>query len=137
VQAPTDTLQLKADHSFSLQEAGQSYHGTFVVSGNNVELSIIESKINTTATIQGSKLVDSGGQTWALQESSPGTAPGDAMLQNEDIIKMVKQGINDLFIIAKINSSKCHFDTSTDALIRLKQGGVSAAVIKAILTVGK
>jgi len=37
-------------------------------------------------------------------------------------------------IIAKISSSKCQFDTSTDALIQLKQSGVSAAVLKAIVS---
>ena len=49
---------------------------------------------------------------------------------------MVKAGLDDTLIIAKIakiSSSKCQFDTSTDALIQLKQSGVSAAVLKAIV----
>jgi hypothetical protein len=58
------------------------------------------------------------------------------MLQNEDVIKMAKAGFDDAIIIAKISSSKCQFDTSTDALIRLKQSGVSAAVLKAMLGAG-
>jgi hypothetical protein len=47
---------------------------------------------------------------------------------------MVKAGLDDTLIIAKISSSKCQFDTSTDALIQLKQSGVSAAVLKAIVS---
>ena len=61
------------------------------------------------------------------------TASSGATLQNEDVIKMVKAGLGDDLIIAKIGSSKCQFDTSTDALIQLKQSGVSAAVLKAIM----
>jgi hypothetical protein len=46
-------------------------------------------------------------------------------------------GIDDATIISKIGSSKCQFDTSTDALIQLKQGGVSAAVLKTMVGAGK
>jgi len=137
-QAPADQLQLNADNSFSLQEAGQAYHGTFAVNGNTVELSISEPNIpKTTATLQGNNLTDSSGQTWVLREQSAGTAPGGTKLQNEDIIKMAKAGFDDAIIIAKISSSKCQFDTSTDALIRLKQSGVTAAVLKAMVGAGK
>jgi hypothetical protein len=59
------------------------------------------------------------------------------MLKNEDIVKMAKAGLDDALIIAKIGSSKCQFDTSTDALIQLKQSGVSPAVLKAIMGAGK
>ena len=41
-QAPADQLQLNSDNSFSLQEAGQTYHGTFSISGNILELRISE-----------------------------------------------------------------------------------------------
>ena len=136
-RAPADQLQLNADNSFSLQEAGQTYHGTFAVSGSTLELNISDTNTKTTATIQGNNLSDSSGQTWTLREQSGGTAPSGAMLQNEDVIKMAKAGFDDAIIIAKISSSKCQFDTSTDALIRLKQSGVSAAVLKAMLGAGK
>ncbi len=136
-QTQTDQLQLKADNSFSLQEGGQPFHGNFAVNGNNLELHIIESDTKTTATIQGNNLTDSSGQTWVLRVSSAGTAPAAAMFQNEDVIKMAKAGLDDTIIIAKIGGSKCQFDTSPDALIRLKQGGVSAAVLKAMLAAGK
>jgi hypothetical protein len=135
-QTPTDQIQLNADNSFTLQEAGQSYQGTFVANGNTVELNI-SGGTKTTATIQGNDLTDSGGQKWVLREQSAGTASAGPMLKNEDIVKMAKAGLDDSLIIAKIGSSKCQFDTSTDALIQLKQSGVSAAVLKAIMGVGK
>jgi hypothetical protein len=137
-QNQTDQIQLNGDNSFSLQEAGQVYHGTFAVNGNNLGLSFSEPNIpKSTATVQGNNLTDSSGQTWVLRASSAGTAPGAAMFQNEDVIKMAKAGLDDAIIIAKIGGSKCQFDTSPDALIRLKQGGVSAAVLKAMLATGK
>jgi hypothetical protein len=137
-QASADQLQLNADNSFSLQEAGQAYHGTFVVSGNTLELSFSDPNIpKNTAKLQGNNLTDSSGQTWVLREQRAGTAPDGSTLQNEDVIKMVKAGRNDVFIIARINGSNCQFDTSTDALIRLKQNGVSSAVLKAMIGAGK
>jgi len=73
-QAPTDQIQLNADNSFSLQEAGQTYQGTFAANGNALELNI-NGGPKTTATIHGNNLTDSGGQTWVLREHSTGTAP--------------------------------------------------------------
>ena len=128
-----DQLQLNADNSFSLQEAGQTYRGTFAANGNTLKLNISGGP-ETTATIQGSNLTDGSGQTWVLREqNAPGSAAAN-VLQNQDVIKMVKAGLDDTLIIAKIGSSKCQFDTSTDALIQLKQSGVSAAVLKAIVS---
>jgi hypothetical protein len=69
----------------------------------------------------------------AIPEAPATAAPGAPLLRNDDVIKMAKAGFDDSIIIAKISSSRCHFDTSTDALIQLKQNGVSSAVIKAIV----
>jgi hypothetical protein len=135
-QVAADYLQLNTDNTFSLQAAGETYQGTFTVSGSAVELNMSDGT-KSTATIQGNSLTDSNGQAWLLQEQSAGTASSGAALQNEDVSKMVKAGLGDDLIIAKIGSSKCQFDTSTDALIKLKQSGVSAAVLKAIMGAGK
>src|ERR1019366_3031601 len=135
-QNPADKLQLNADNTFSLQEGGQAYQGTFAANGNTVELSISGGP-KTPATIQGNNLTDSSGQVWVLGEQPARSAAADAVLQNQDIIKLVKAGLDDTLIIAKIGSSRCQFDTSTDALIQLKQSGVSAAVLKAVLGAGK
>jgi formylglycine-generating enzyme required for sulfatase activity len=133
VQTPADQLQLNADNSFALQEAGQTYHGTFAVNGNAMELSISETGTKTTATLEGINLTDGSGQTWVLREQSAPPASVAGVLQNQDVIKMVKAGFDDTVIITKIGSSECQFDTSTDALIQLKQSGVSAAVLNVMV----
>jgi hypothetical protein len=136
-QTPADQIQLNADNSFSLQEGGQTYHGAFAVNGNTLELSISETNAKTTVTIAGNNLADPSGQTWVKREQSARPAPAEGALRNQDIIKMAKAGFDDAIIIAKIGSSKCQFDTSTDGLIQLKQSGVSAAVLKAMVGAGK
>lgn len=136
-QTSADKLQLNTDNSFSLQEGGQPYHGIFVANGNALELSISETGTKTTLGRQGDDLTDSSGQTWRFQEQSAGTVSGGAMLHNEDIIKLAKAGLDDAIIISKITSSKCQFDTSIDALIQLKHGGVSAPVLRAMVGAGK
>ncbi|MGO9129971.1 MAG: hypothetical protein ACLP66_10235 [Polyangia bacterium] len=135
-QNPADKLQLNADNTFSLQEGGQAYQGTFTANGDILELNISGGP-KTTATIQGNSLTDSGGQTWVLRQHSAAPAFAGTLLKNDDIIKMAKAGFDDAIIVAKIESSQCQFDTSTDALIQLKQSGVSAAVLKAVVAAGK
>jgi hypothetical protein len=127
---------LNPDNSFSLQAAGETYQGTFAVSGSALELNMSDGT-KSTATIHGNTITDSNSQTWVLREQSETAASGGATLQNQDVIKMVKAGLDDSLIIAKIGSSKCQFDTSTDALIQLKQSGVSSIVLKAIVGAGK
>lgn len=50
-------------------------------------------------------------------------------LINENIVEMVKTGISDEVIIAKIKSSKNSFDISTKSIQTLKTAGVSDSVI--------
>jgi len=61
-----------------------------------------------------------------------GQAAGAAPLTNDDIVKMVQAKLPDAVIVAKIKSSACKFDNSTDALIKLQQTGVSGAVLAAM-----
>ena len=58
------------------------------------------------------------------------------VLQNDDVVKMVKAGLDDSIVISKIKSSRCQFDTAPDTLIQLKQSGVSTAVLKAMTESG-
>jgi hypothetical protein len=136
-KSSADRIQLNADNSFSLTEAGQSYHGTFAVSGNNLQLSLTETGTQTNGTLQGSQLTDSSGQVWKLGD--PATKPSVAqnVLQNQDVIELAKAGFDDATILTTIGNSKCQFDTSTNALIKLKQSKVSAAVIKAMVSAPK
>ena len=136
-QTPADQLRLNADNTFSLQEAGQNYRGTFAANGNTLDLTIGDTGTKTTATMEANKLTDSSGQTWVLQEQSAQPPLNGPVLKNQDVISLAKAGLDDGIIIAKIASSTCQFDTSTAALIKLKQSGVSAAVIKAMVGAGK
>jgi hypothetical protein len=55
------------------------------------------------------------------------------VLTNDGVVKMVKAGLPEAVIIQKIRSSERKFDTSTDALVRLKSAGVPDKVIEAML----
>jgi len=68
----------------------------------------------------------------ALARQSPTPATG-AALTNADVQKMVEAKLADPIIIAKIHASTCNFDTSTDALLKLKAAGISDAVIEAMV----
>ena len=50
-------------------------------------------------------------------------------MTNDDVIKMVKGGLGEATVIQAIDAAEAGFDTSPDGLVRLKQGGVSDAVI--------
>jgi len=65
-----------------------------------------------------------------------GQGAGAAALNNDDIMKMVQAKLADAVIVAKVKSSTCKFDTSTDALIKLKGAGVSDAVLEAMAGCG-
>jgi hypothetical protein len=53
---------------------------------------------------------------------------------NDDVIQMVRAGFNEETIIEAIRANKQNYDTSVEALVKLKNGGVSERVISAMLT---
>ncbi|MGO8815465.1 MAG: hypothetical protein ACLQVG_12500 [Terriglobia bacterium] len=65
-----------------------------------------------------------------------GQGTGAAVLTNDDVMKMVQAKLADGIIVAKVKSSACRFDTSTDSLIKLKGAGVSDAVLEAMAGCG-
>ncbi len=54
-------------------------------------------------------------------------------LDNATVVQLASIGLGDEAIIAKIQASPSNFDVTTDALITLKQDGVSSAVIAAMI----
>lgn len=58
-------------------------------------------------------------------------------LTNNSIVEMVTAKLPEEVIITKIQTSPNHFDLSTPALAELNQKGVSAAIMKAMLTAPK
>ena len=55
-------------------------------------------------------------------------------LTNADIIKMQSAGLSETVILSSINSEPAAYDTSTDGLLALKKGGVSDAVVAAMIS---
>jgi len=76
---------------------------------------------------------DQGQAQAAAPAAAAPAAPAGPSLSNEDIVKLVHAKLPDSVIIKKINNSNCAFDTDPDALIKLKQAGVSEAVIDAMV----
>jgi hypothetical protein len=58
-------------------------------------------------------------------------------LTNQDIVSMVKGGLDDSVILLAIETSPTSFETSPEALIALKKQNVSEAIIRAMLAAAK
>lgn len=54
-------------------------------------------------------------------------------ITNESIIEFVQAGLSEAIIAAKIRQSKTSFDTSTNALVKLKENGVAESIILAMI----
>lgn len=63
-----------------------------------------------------------------------GAAASESILRNEDVIKMVKAGLNTDLVRQKIESSTSAFTMTTDAMIELKAEGVPEELIALMLT---
>jgi len=70
-----------------------------------------------------------------LKASAQGALPrvGSTALTNQDILDILKMGITQEVVIAKIKGSASNFDTSAKGLQELKAAGVSDAVILAMV----
>tara|TARA_B100000745_G_scaffold128443_1_gene83757 strand:- start:2563 stop:3306 length:744 start_codon:yes stop_codon:yes gene_type:complete len=55
-------------------------------------------------------------------------------MTNKDVIELIGIGMDDAVVISKIQNSQADFDTSTKALKRLKDAGVSSDVMTAIIS---
>lgn len=69
----------------------------------------------------------------AAPAAAPPAAPAGPTLTNDNVLKLVKAKLPESVIIKKIANSNCAFDTDPDALIKLKQAGVSEGVINAMV----
>ena len=72
----------------------------------------------------------------AFAQSNP-APPGQAAaaLSNTDIVEMVKVGLSEDVVLAKIRVCGCQFDTSTGALTHLKASGVPDSIVVAMIEV--
>jgi len=69
---------------------------------------------------------------WRLRDS-PLLQVTENTLTNDDVLKMIAAGLSETTIIQVIQKVPNVFDTSPDALIKLKQGGASTGIIEAML----
>jgi hypothetical protein len=61
-------------------------------------------------------------------------AEAQEVLTNDSVISMVKGGLGEAVVLARIRSSPANFDTSTNSLLALKKAGVSDKVIEAMVS---
>ena len=62
------------------------------------------------------------------------TAQSNDPITNKTVIQLCKAGIGKSVIIAKIETSACKFDLTTDGLVELKKGGVPDEVVTEMLS---
>src|ERR1700730_4511946 len=73
----------------------------------------------------------------AVSLSLPGTTSiRQEVLSNDWVIQMVKAGLPEAVVIAKIKSTSSKFDLKTDSLVSLKKAGVSDKVLEAMVAAG-
>jgi len=63
----------------------------------------------------------------------PSTSYAQETVTNQTIIDLQKAGMSKAIITTKINNSNCSFDTSTNGLIALKNGGVPDDIISLVM----
>jgi len=130
-QSNEDTLQLKADHTFLLLVAGQTYQGNFQVDGNTIGLKI-SADTTTNVTIEGDHINDANGQTWVLQSSHASGGDSEARAGAEsgsappadDRAQWTDQGTG-LMWTRGDNNADLDFDQAVDYCTNLRLGGFS------------
>jgi hypothetical protein len=69
--------------------------------------------------------------------SLPGaTSLAQEVLTNDSVVQMIKAGLPEAVVIAKIKSTATKFDLKTDSLVNLKKAGVSDKVLEAMMGAG-
>jgi hypothetical protein len=69
-----------------------------------------------------------------LMVGGTSSAVAQEVLTNDSVISMVKGGLSEAVVLARIRSSPANFDTSTNSLLALKKAGVSDKVIEAMVS---
>ena len=71
---------------------------------------------------------------WGLAVGRAVGQDSSAPLKNSDVIQMMKSGLGRRTIVLLIRQSQCNFDTSPQAIMKLKKAGVSDDVLNAMVT---
>lgn len=62
-----------------------------------------------------------------------GGAHAQEILTNEGVITMVKGGLSERLVLAKIQATTTHFDLRADTLVSLKAAGIPERILEAML----
>ena len=89
------------------------------------ELLISRQQVEQKATFDAEKKMEE--ENKAVQAEQANT------LINKDIIKLSQLKLSKIIILQKIKTSKCNFDTSTDALVELTNAGIDEEIIVAMM----
>lgn len=134
----SEVLHLNPDGTFALTEEGRNYTGTWKIKGTVLTLTIGGRRVR--ASVVGETFVDAQNKYWVKQQppsttsNSQKNAPAaHTAFANADVIQLTNAGMPDDVIIQKIRTCNCELDTSTPALIQLRQAGVSSAVMTAMM----
>src|SRR5262245_62114437 len=74
----------------------------------------------------------------AVGLSLPGaTSLAQEVLTNDSVVQMIKAGLPEPVVIAKIKSTATKFDLKTESLVKLKKDGVSDKVLEAMVAAGQ
>lgn len=98
----------------------------------NCDVAQIQDVVSQVLTID-ARRADTQTETPSSDVGNAQTPPPQSQaLTNDDVLKMVRAKFSDAYIIDRIKSSNCQFDTRTDSQINLKNAGVSESVLKAM-----
>ncbi len=72
----------------------------------------------------------------AVEFSPAATSLAQEVLTNDSVVQMIKAGLPESVVIAKIRSTATKFDLKTESLVNLKKAGVSDRVLEAMMAPG-
>jgi hypothetical protein len=126
-------IDLNTDGTFHLRQSKKDYNGQYRVEGGKLVMVINNKALPGSQIGEGVIIDNDDGSRWVRQADMPvATAASPEVLTDTEILRMAEAKLPDSLIIAKIKSSKCKFDVSTNSLIQLKKAGVSDAVLQAM-----
>lgn len=76
-----------------------------------------------------------GGRTLLIMTLAAHSCASAAVITNDDVVELVKAGLDDAVIIAAIEAGEPKFDTSTAGLVKLRAAGTSNPLILRIISV--
>jgi hypothetical protein len=116
----------------SLQQANSLWPGNISEEAMTAARKIIRARAEQQIQDAAAADADKASAANAQATAAVVQAADASLVSNRDVIDMVQARLSDQVIIRKVRTTKCKFDTSPSALIRLKKSGASDAVVLAL-----